>query len=443
MPPFALSSRNVLLPDGLADKVVVVHDGRIQAIVDDPPQGIALTDLGEQVLMPGIVDTHVHVNEPGRTEWEGYETATRAAAAGGVTTLVDMPLNCIPVTTTTQALAIKLDAARPRLWVDTAFWGGVIPGNAAELGPLVRAGVLGAKAFMCYSGIDDFPGSDEDTLRTAMIELHKASSRLLVHAELELDADTSGDPRAYDTFLRSRPNAWEDEAIRLILRLCRETGCPVHIVHLSSATALPMLARARADGLPVTVETCPHYLCLEAEAVPDGDTAYKCCPPIREASNREALWKGLADGIIDVVVTDHSPCTPHLKLPERGDFLDAWGGIASLQLGLANIWTEARRRGFQLRDVSRWMSAAPARVSGLSARKGCLAVGQDADLVLFDPDATWTVEASALFHRHKVTPYAGVELRGRVMKTWLRGQVVWDGEGHRGPVGETVLGSAP
>ena len=384
--------------------------------------------------MAGLVDTHVHINEPGRTEWEGFDTATRAAAAGGITTVVDMPLNCIPVTTTAAALAIKRAEAAPRLWVDCGFWGGVIPGNANEIEPMVAAGVCGFKAFLCHSGIDDFPNATEADLRIAMPILARAGVPLLVHAELDLGApEDDRTPQSYLRYLASRPRQWEDAAIALMIELIRDTGCAVHIVHLSSATALPMLASARAEGLPITVETCPHYLCLTAEEVPDRDTAYKCAPPIREAGNREQLWEGLADGIIDFVISDHSPCTPHLKLPERGDFMEAWGGIASLQLGLSTIWTEARKRGFSIADVHGWMSRAPADFLGLH-RKGRLEPGADADLVAWDPDAVHEITAESLHHRHKVTPYIGRRVRGRVQTTWVRGQVVWNGN-HHGPHG--------
>ncbi len=344
----------------------------------------------------------MHVNEPGRTEWEGFTTATRAAAAGGVTTLVDMPLNCIPVTTTGAALETKRAACANQLAVDVGFWGGVIPGNAGDLPGLARAGVLGCKAFLIHSGIDEFPNASEGDLRRAMPVLRGLGLPLLAHAELDVGAaapdghahaDAHGDPRSYDAYLASRPRAWEDAAIRLLIALCRETGCAVHIVHLSSASSLPALRAAKDEGLPITVETCPHYLCFEAEAIPDGATHFKCAPPIREHENREALWRALGDGTIDLVISDHSPCTPALKVPERGDFQQAWGGIASLQLGLAAVWTEARRRGHGLADIAAWMSERPARLAGLAARKGRIAPGLDADLVVWDPDEEHVVAA--------------------------------------------------
>jgi allantoinase len=444
--PVGLKSRRVLLHDDdgprFVPAVVWVEGGRIVAIQQggDEDRGL-VEDYGDLCLLPGLVDTHVHINEPGRTEWEGFTTATKAAALGGITTIVDMPLNCIPVTTTAEALAIKLEAARPLLYVDAGFWGGVVPGNAGELGPLAAAGMLGAKAFTCHSGIDDFPASDRATLAAAMGELAKAGVPLLVHAELESPVpDDARAPTDYQRFLASRPKQWEDDAIAMVIELVRETGCAAHIVHLSSASALEMLASARAEGLPITAETCPHYLCLVAEEVPEGDTAFKCCPPIREASNREALWQGLLDGHIDAVVSDHSPCTPHLKLPERGDFMDAWGGIASLQLGLRTMWWEAQRRGVPLAQLVDWMTRRTATIAGLS-QKGRIEVGCDADLVAFDPDVVEVVDPSTLAHRHKVTPYAGREARGRVRHTWLRGeQVVLDGAVWGEPRGEALLG---
>jgi allantoinase len=376
----------------------------------------------------------VHVNEPGRTEWEGFATATSAAAAGGVTTLVDMPLNSLPVTTTRAALEAKKQESLGKCRVDVGFWGGVIPGNAADLSDLAAGGVLGCKAFLVHSGIDEFPNATEADLREAMPVLRDAGLPLLAHAELDLGAEpTISDRRAYRRYVESRPPAWEDEAIRLLVRLCRETRCPVHIVHLSSASSVPILRAAKAEGLPITVETCPHYLCLEAESIPDGATLYKCAPPIRDHANREALWQALLEGVIDFVITDHSPCSPSLKLAERGDFEAAWGGIASLQLGLPAVWTEARQRGADLPTLFHWMSAAPARFAGLSDRKGRIAAGFDADLVVLAPDEELAVEAEQLFFRHKVSPYLGRRLFGRVHGTLLRGACVYDGQHHSSP----------
>lgn len=379
-------------------------------------------------LIAGLVDTHVHINEPGRTLWEGFATATRAAAAGGVTSLVDMPLNCIPVTTTLDALKVKLEAIGEQLSVDVGFWGGVVPGNAAELSRLAGHGILGAKCFLCPSGIDDFPHSTISDLRLAMPIMRDLGLPLLVHAELESEAAPacSGDVRRYQTYLDSRPRSWEDLAITMMIGLCRETRCAVHIVHLSSASALPLIRAAKDEGLPFTVETCPHYLCLSAEEVPDGATEFKCAPPIRESVNRDGLWRGLADGTIDFVTSDHSPCTPGLKKPLEGDFCGAWGGIASLQLGLPAIWSEAQLRGFSLEQVVELLTSKPARLAGLHTRKGQIARGFDADLCAFDPDAVTTVTPETLRFRNKVSPYLGRDLNGAVQKTWLRGLPVFE-----------------
>jgi allantoinase len=421
----ALYAEQTLVDGRLMAATLRVQAGKIVAI--EPGRSDDADDLGSGVLMAGLVDTHVHINEPGRTDWEGFATATRAAAAGGITTVVDMPLNCIPVTTTPEALATKLEVCAPLLHVDCGFWGGVIPANAADLGGLASSGVLGAKCFLVHSGIDDFPQVTADHLRDAMPVLRDAGLRLLVHAELDLGEDPSDlPPQAYARFLASRPARWEDAAIALMIDLCRTTNCPVHIVHLSSAGSLEQLAAAKAEGLPITAETCPHYLCLNAEAVPDGATAFKCCPPIRDRANQELLWKGLADGTIDFVTSDHSPCTPHLKLPDEGDFMGAWGGIASLQLGLRTIWTAARSRGFGLEDLSYWLSERPAQIAGINERKGKLAIGYDADLVLWSPDAIEPLTAEHLHHRHKISPYLGQELFGKVQRTWLRGQCIYD-----------------
>lgn len=447
---WAIRSRRVLLPDGLREAAVVVRGERIERVV--PPEalepGLPVEDAGDDVVLPGLVDSHVHVNEPGRTEWEGFETATRAAAAGGVTAIVDMPLNSMPVTTTARAFERKREAAEGKLHVDVGFWGGVVPGNAAELGLLGRAGALGAKAFLCHSGIDDFPMAAEADLREAMPAMERAGLPLLAHAELEVPAaladeaaaKADGDPRRYETYLASRPKAWEDAAMALLVRLCRATRCRVHVVHLSSASAIPILRDARAEGLPITVETCPHYLCLESEEIPDGDTRFKCAPPIREHANREALWAALAEGVIDFVVSDHSPCTPELKKLERGDFMAAWGGIASLQLALPALYTEAKRRGIGLERVAQWLSHGPAAFAGIADRKGGIAPGLDADLVVWDPDAAFRVEEHALRFRNKVSPYLGRELSGRVLATWVRGRKVFDGEGFAaGAAGRMLL----
>ena len=446
---WGLRSRRIVGPDGrVRPGTVLIEEGRIRALVSRPatatvPPDIPVEDLGTRVIAPGLVDAHVHVDEPGRTEWEGFASATRAAAAGGVTTLVDMPLNCLPVTTTRAALEEKRRVATGQLHVDVGFWGGVIPGNAGDLAELAAGGALGCKAFLIHPGIEEFPNASEADLRAAMPVLRDAGLPLLVHAELDIGgAPAPGhDRRAYSDYLRSRPAAWEDAAIALLIRLARETGCAVHVVHLSSAASLEQIARAKADGLSFTAETCPHYLCFEAESVPDGATEFKCAPPIRDHQNREALWRGLKDGVIDLVVSDHNPCAPALRGRERGDFQEAWGGIGSLQLGLPAFWTEASRRGHSLGEVSAWMSARPAALAGLGRRKGQIAPGFDADLVVWDPEAEISVEPEQLHVRHKVSPYLGRRLLGRIEATFLRGRLAYDGSGHpAGPVGGPILG---
>jgi allantoinase len=380
---------------------------------------VAGHDLGDDVLLPGLVDTHVHVNEPGRTEWEGFATATRAAAAGGVTTIVDMPLNSLPPTVSVDALETKRRAAGGQCFVDVGFWGGAVPGNTGELPKLHAAGVFGFKCFLVDSGVAEFPPLDAAGLDAA---LDAVDALFVVHAEDPGEIRAAPASPRYPDFLASRPPAAETNAVAWVLRAARRAGARIHILHLSSSAVLPMLRAARRDGVRVTAETCPHYLSLSAEDVPDGATEYKCCPPIRDAANRDALWEGLATGAIDCVVSDHSPCTPQLK---AGDFSTAWGGIASVQLGLPVVWTQARRRGYGLADLVRWMAMRPAQLAGLT-RKGRIAVGCDADLVAFAPDATFTVEPHLLRHRHPVTPYAGRRLDGVVRATWLRGRVVDD-----------------
>ncbi len=425
-------SRRVVTPAGVGPTALHVRDGRIErtAAWDDVPAGAQLVDAGELVVMPGIVDTHVHLNEPGRTEWEGFATATRAAAVGGVTTLVDMPLNSIPPTTTREAFAAKRAAARGQCTVDVGFWGGVVPGNAGELEGMVRDGVRGFKCFLVDSGVEEFGWVGEAHLAPAMAILAGLRVPLLVHAEVAGPIDrataelAAADPRRYATYLASRPPTAEEQAIALVTGLCQQTRARTHIVHHSAATALPLLREARAQGLPLTAETCPHYLHFTAEQIPDGATPFKCAPPIREAANREELWRALAEGVLDMVASDHSPCSPQLKALEVGDFVRAWGGVAGLQLALPVIWTEAQRRGHAITDVVRWMCAAPAALAGLTGKKGALVAGADADFILFDDVATRTVTPERIEHRHKVTPYAGESLRGVVHATYLRGELV-------------------
>lgn len=422
----------VVLPGGTRPACIYVTPaGSILDIGDyndEIPPGVHVVDAREHVILPGLVDTHVHINEPGRTEWEGFAHATRAAAAGGVTTVIDMPLNSVPSTTTVRALEAKRLAAARQCHVDVGFWGGLVPGNVEDLAPLACAGVRGFKCFLSPSGVDEFGDVSEKDLRAALPVIARLDVPLLVHAELPSELrEAAGDPRCYRTWLTSRPSSAETGAIDLLVSLAKEYGTRIHVVHLASADALPALHAARAAGLPITVETCPHYLAFSAEEIADGATPFKCAPPIREAVHREQLWSALGRGDIDLVATDHSPAPPSMKQIDAGDFLQAWGGIASLQLGLASVWTGAAPRGFRIEDVVHWMAAEPARLAGLSDVKGSITAGADADLVVWDPHAETTVDAAALHHRHQVTPYAGVKLKGRVITTLVRGRVVFDG----------------
>ncbi|WP_416956145.1 allantoinase AllB [Nocardioides sp. T5] len=412
--------------DGTEQAVAVgIREGRVVALAayDDlaAPEVVELAD--DEVLLPGLVDTHVHVNEPGRTDWEGFASATRAAAAGGVTTIVDMPLNSVPPTTTVAALEEKRRVAVDQVWVDVGFWGGAVPGNVADLAPLHEAGVLGFKCFLLDSGVEEFPHLAAADFATAMAETARIGSLMIVHAEDGDEITECAHGTAYRGFLESRPDAAEERAVSLVIDAARRTGGRAHVVHLSASGAVPALRAARADGVDVSVETCPHYLHFDAATVADGATELKCCPPIRDATNRDALWQALGDGDIDLVVSDHSPCTADLKHRDTGDFADAWGGIASLQLGLPVVWTGARERGVPLADVVRWMATAPARRVGL-AGKGEIAVGADADLCVFAPEEEWVVDPAALHHKNPVTPYAGRTLTGTVRATWLRGRPV-------------------
>lgn len=422
-----LRSTRVVTPDGVRPASVAVAGGSVAAVQPHDaavPPGARLVDVGDDALLPGLVDTHVHVNDPGRTEWEGFWTATQAAAAGGITTLLDMPLNSLPPTTTVAHLETKRAVARAKAHVDTGFWGGAVPDSLGGLEALHEAGVFGFKCFLSPSGVEEFPQLDAAQLTAAMREIAGFGGLLIVHAEdpgrLESAPPVTG-PR-YADFLASRPRDAENEAIALLIDRARRLDARVHVLHLSSCDALPLIAAAKADGVAVSVETCPHFLTLSAEEVPDGATEFKCCPPIREQANRDTLWQALADGTIDCVVSDHSPCTPDLKVD---DFGRAWGGISSLQLGLPAVWTEARRRGHGLDDVARWMSTAPAALAGLS-RKGAIAPGRDADFAVLAPELAFTVDPAELHHRNQVTAYAGRTLHGVVRSSWLRGHQITD-----------------
>ena len=424
-------SRRVVTPEGVRPASVHFSEGRIVAVAgwEAAPGGVV--DFGDLVIMPGIVDTHVHVNEPGRTEWEGFGTATQAAAAGGITTLVDMPLNSVPVTTTAAAFHEKREAARGQLYVDVGFWGGVVPGNTGELAKMVEAGVLGFKCFLVDSGIAEFGWVGEPELRPAMSELARLQSPLLVHAEVAGPLrEPEGDPRKYSTYLATRPRAAENEAVALAARLCAETRARTHVVHHSSSDALSTLRDFKARGAPLSAETCPHYLHFAAEEIPDGRTEFKCAPPIRERENREALWRALGEGVLDMVASDHSPCTPSLK---KGSFDQAWGGISGLQFALPVVWTEASKRGYSLEHLVRWMCEGPARLAGLQHRKGRLAPGFDADLCVWQPETRFVASGASVRHKHKLTPYEGDDLLGSVMATFLRGERVYDRGGIDGP----------
>ncbi len=449
---FALHSKRVVIDSQLQPARIYIRDEKILAVIvdgqeiPDELQGIDIEKLGNRVLMPGLVDTHVHVNEPGRTEWEGFNTATSAAAAGGITTVVDMPLNCSPVTTTAEALQQKLDSLQGKLWVDTGFWGGVVPDHIDQLPALLDAGVLGVKSFTIHSGIDEFPMVTAADMRRAIPILARYGVPYLIHAELEEPPEQPIEiGHSYQSFLASRPRSWENNAINMMITLLTEAkdagvDAHLHVVHLSSADAIDAIAEARANGLHLTSESCPHYLTLFAETIPDGKTLYKCCPPIREDENRQRLWQGLTQGHIDFIVSDHSPCTPELKHIDSGNIEKAWGGISSLQFGLALIWTEAQQRGYNLAQVVDWMSHKPAVFAGLGQYKGRIASGYDADLVVFDDGCDYTVRAEDILYRNKITPYEGKQVRGRVERTYVRGHKVFEQGAMVGaPQGQPIL----
>lgn len=432
--------RRIVTPEGVREGAIRIEEGRITAFgaLNEVPRDGEVLDAGDLHILPGLVDTHVHVNEPGREEWEGFESATRAAAAGGVTTMLDMPLNSIPATTDVAALDAKREAARGRCSVDVGFIGGVVPGNADDLEPLAGAGVLAFKCFLAPSGVKEFEHVGQADLREAMRRLATIDAVLMVHAELpqRIDAATreigGSDARRYATYLATRPAAAETDAVALVIDAAERSGGRAHIVHLSASESVPLLRDARARGVRISAETCPHYLTFSAEEIEDGATQFKCAPPVRAAPHREALWEALRRGDIEMIVSDHSPCTPELKGREAGDFVAAWGGIASLQLGLLAVWSGMRSRGMPIHEVARWMSEAPARLVGLGAAKGRISPGFDADLVLFDADDESTVDSERLLHRHPVTPYAGRQLKGAVEATYLRGELAYSREG--GPV---------
>ncbi len=466
----AIISNRTITPEGIKKAVVIVRDGMITDVMDILPVGdFLVTDIGDNVLMPGVVDTHVHINEPGRTEWEGFDTATKAAIAGGITTLVDMPLNSLPVTTTVKGLEEKMRVVQnglaasttqtirssnlsglTRLNANCGFWAGVIPGNENEIEPLIEKGVLGFKAFLTHSGIDEFPNVTEDDLRKAMPLIAKHGLPLLVHCELSEgdgrdDANVGssesgalpagrrvqlhepGTWTSYNKYLFSRPKSWEDNAIALMIRLCREFNCRTHIVHLSSADSIEQIAKAKQEGLPLTVETGQHYLYFCAEVIKDRQTQFKCAPPIRERANNEKLWQALKNGIIDFVATDHSPAPLSMKELISGDFMKAWGGISSIQFALPVLWTAAKKHDCKLEDIARWLCEKPAILAGLEKTKGKIEKGYDADLVVWDPEAKFILTNEMIYHKHKITPYLQEELHGVVEQTWLAGEKVFAG----------------
>ena len=421
-------SNRVIVPGTIRKAVVLIKDGRIIDVVDELPGGdCPVTDIGNNILMPGVIDPHVHINEPGRTDWEGFDTATKAAIAGGITTLVDMPLNASPVTTTANAFNEKIKATRGKLHANCGFWGGIVPGNEKEIEPLIEKGVLGFKAFLTHSGIDEFPNVTEDDLEKAMPLIAKHNLPLLVHCELsgETGSDELGTERSYSNYLASRPKKWEDDAIALMIRLCEKFNCRTHIVHLSSADSIEQIAKARQKGLPLTVETGQHYLYFNAEEIKDGQTAFKCAPPIRERANNEKLWQALKEGVIDFVATDHSPAPPSMKETDSGNFMKAWGGISSIQFALPVLWTAAKKQGCDLNHIARWLCEKPAILAGKEKTKGKIQKGYDADLVAWDCEQQFIVTEKNIQHKHKITPYLGKELYGVVEKTWLGGQTIF------------------
>ena len=426
-----IHSNRTVLPGGIAEAFITIEQGTITAISERRPDGneYLLTDIGNQLLMPGVIDPHVHVNEPGRTEWEGFNTASKAAIAGGITTIVDMPLNASPVTTTVKALEQKISAAQGRLHANVGFWGGIVPGNEEEVEGLVNRGVLGFKAFLTHSGIAEFPNVTEADLQKVMPIIATHGLPLLVHCELtDTIARSSGDIRSYQNYLNTRPAKWEDNAIEMMIRLCESYQCRVHIVHLSSAGSVDQLRQAKQNGLPVTVETAQHYLYFDAENIRDGETQFKCAPPIRSKENNGFLWDSLKEGVIDFVATDHSPSLPIMKNMEQGDFLTAWGGISSLQFALPVLWTAAKKHGCTIKDIAKWLCENPAKLIGKESSKGKIAIGYDADLVVWNEEQLFTVTENRIHHRHKLTPYLNEQLLGVVKMTYVGGTKVYDEE---------------
>lgn len=442
---FWLKSNRILTDSQVVNGYIGVHSGKISAIqsqisADSHP----VFDCGNSVIMTGLVDPHVHINEPGRTEWEGFETATKAAAAGGITTLIEMPLNASPVTTNLENFNLKLEATKGKLWANCGFWGGLIPENANDLDDFLLAGVFGLKAFLTHSGIDEFPNVSEADLRKGMTSLAQVGLPILAHCELESpnpkETELIKNPFSYQAYLASRPDIWEVDAVRLMINLCRETGAKTHIVHVASAECLPLIRQAKLEGLPLTAETCPQYLVFNAEEIPDGDTRFKCAPPIRKQANNQLLWEALKDGTLDFVASDHSPAPPDRKEMESGNLQKAWGGISGLQFGLPLIWTFGQKHGIDLIQLAQWLCEKPAHLPGLENKKGRLAVGFDADLVIWNPESRFIIEESKIFHKHKMTPYSGLELKGIVKWTLVGGKTTWfSGQHPKQPAGKCLL----
>jgi allantoinase len=426
----AIKGNRVLTPEGLKKAVVLIKDGLVADVISFLPAEVncEIIDTEDKILMPGIIDPHVHINEPGRTEWEGFDTATKSALAGGITTLVDMPLNSSPVTTSVKAFEEKISATKDHLHCNCGFWGGIIPGNENEIEGLIEKGVLGFKAFLTHSGIDEFPNVTEEDLRKAMPIIANHGLPLLVHCELATPSpkERGKGVRSYTQYMHSRPRKWEDDAIALMIRLCEEFNCRVHIVHLSSSNSIEQIVKAKEKGLPLTVETAQHYLYFNAEDIHDGQTQFKCAPPIREKENNEKLWQALKEGIIDFVATDHSPAPPSTRELKSGDFIKAWGGIASLQFALPVLWTAARKQNCSIVDILKWLSERPAVLLGIQKSKGKIQKGFDADLVVWNAEKQFTVTEEIIHHKHKITPYLNEKLYGAVEQTYLRGIKVFD-----------------
>lgn len=425
----ALHSTRVIVNGEVVDATIFISDGKISEIVDGIPANYSgeIIDVGGKIIMAGIIDPHVHINEPGREDWEGFDTATKAAIAGGITTLIDMPLNASPVTTTAKAFDEKIASTKNKLHTNCGFWGGIVPGNENEIEKLIEKGVFGFKAFLTHSGIDEFPNVNEEDLRKVMPVIAKHNLPLLVHCELDtFKIETTGDNKSYKNYLSSRPKKWEDDAIALMIKLCEEYNCRTHIVHLSSSNSIEQIAMAKQKGLPLTVETGQHYLFFNAEDIPDGAPQFKCAPPIREKENNDRLWQALKDGIIDFVATDHSPATPDLKEINSGNFMKAWGGIASLQFALPILWTEAKKRKCAVADIAKWLSENPAKLLGLQDHKGKIVVDYDADLVVWDDEKEFIITGEIIQHKNKITPYINKTLSGIIEQTYLAGRKVFE-----------------